>query len=125
MEALRRATKAKLVHIIPPPPKADNAFIERNHETHFAEVLPSRGVSPPAFRLKFWKLQTRILIQLCAEIGSEVMMPPARALDAEGFLRPEFYAQDATHANWKYGERVLRRIEKLFPVGSIEAPQSA
>lgn len=115
IKALRGATVARLVHIIPPPPKADNAHIERHHESLFAkDGLTSRGVSPPELRLKFWNLQTRVLEQLCAEIGVEVMMPPARTVDEDGFLRPEFYANDATHGNWRYGERVLREIEKRF-----------
>jgi hypothetical protein len=114
LEALRKATPARVVHIIPPPPKADNAFIERYHESHFARDLPNLGVSPPELRLKFWRLQTRVLEEICAELGLEVMMPPPRTVDEDGYLRPEFYAQDATHGNWAYGERVLREIEHHF-----------
>jgi hypothetical protein len=114
LEALRNATSARVVHVIPPPPKADNAFITQYHESNFARDLPSLGVSPPQLRLKFWKLQTRVLEQLCAELGVEIMMPPKRAIDEQGFLRPEYYAQDATHGNWRYGERVLRAIEQQY-----------
>jgi hypothetical protein len=114
LEALRKATPARVVHIIPPPPKSDNAFIQQYHETHFARDLPSFGVSPPQLRLKFWRLQTRVLAHLCAEFGIKVMMPPKRTLDDEGFLRPEYYAQDATHGNWRYGERVLRDVERRY-----------
>ncbi len=114
LEALRKATSARVVHIIPPPPKSDNAFIGQNHESRFAQDLQVRGVSSPALRLKFWNLQTRVLEDICSVIGVEVMLPPTRTVDEEGFLRPEFYARDATHANWLYGERVLREIEKRF-----------
>ena len=115
LEALRAATAARVVHIIPPPPKRDNNHIEQHHETLFAaNDLAKLGVSPPALRLKFWNLQTHILETLCAELGIEVMMPPRRTVDEAGFLRPEFYAQDATHANWHYGERVLREIERRY-----------
>ena len=125
LELLRKSTSARIVHIIPPPPKADNAFIEQNHESHFAEMLPARGVSAPVLRLKFWRLQTRILQQICGEIDIVVMMPPLRALDPQGYLRPEFYAQDATHGNWKYGERVLRQVEDLFLSPAERTHQSA
>jgi hypothetical protein len=115
LEAIRAATVARVVHIIPPPPKRDNAFVEQYHESLFAvEGLATRGVSPPELRLKFWKLQTRVLETLCAEFGIEVMMPPAAAIEHRGFLRPEYYARDATHANWRYGERVLREVENRF-----------
>jgi len=97
-----------------PPPKADNDFIARHHETLFAqEGIASRGVSPPELRLKFWKLQVRILQRMCKRLGIEIMMPPARAVSG-GFLSPEFYADDATHANWLYGEQVIREVERRF-----------
>ncbi len=115
IKALRAATTARVVHIIPPPPKADNAHIERHHESLFAkDGLANHGVSPPELRLKFWNLQTQVLGALCGEIDVELMMPPERTVDESGFLRPEFYARDATHGNWRYGERVLREIEKRF-----------
>ena len=115
LEALRKATAARVVHIIPPPPKADTAFIEKHHETRFAqEDLAQLGVSPPQFRLKFWRLQARVLEGICKVLGIEVMLPPARAVDEQGFLRPEFYGPDATHANWRYGERLLREVERRY-----------
>lgn len=126
LEALRNATSARVVHIIPPPPKEDNAHIRQYHETHFAnDGLGNRGVSSPELRLKFWKLQTRVLESLCAELGIEIMMPPQRAVDEAGFLRPEFYAQDATHANWRYGERVLRNVERQYLSGPARPAQAS
>jgi hypothetical protein len=115
LEALRKATSARVIHIIPPPPKKDNAFIQQYHETHFAkEDIGSLGVSSPGLRLKFWALQTRQLQKVCAELGIEVMLPPATALDDKGFLATDYYANDATHANYGYGELVLREIENLY-----------
>lgn len=114
LEAIRDATVARVVHVLSPPPKEDNEHIVKNHETSFAKDLPLRGVSSPALRLKYWKLQTRVLMRICKELGIDVMMPPARAVDEGGFLRPEFYANDATHGNWLYGERILREVERLL-----------
>jgi hypothetical protein len=114
LEAIRSATVAHVVHVAPPPPKADNAFIEEYHESLFAtKGLARRGVSPPELRLKFWTLQTQILRRLCRTLGIELIMPP-RAAVSDGYLRPEYYAQDATHANWRYGERVIREIERRY-----------
>jgi hypothetical protein len=47
-------------------------------------------------------------------------MPPRRAVNEAGFLRPEFYASDATHGNWLYGERILRQLEKIHPLSANE-----
>jgi hypothetical protein len=118
LEAIRKATLARVVHIIPPPPKQDNEHIMRNHETTFAGELLSRGPSSPWLRLKFWKLQFRILKQICKKLNIAILMPPRRAVNAEGFLRPEFYATDATHGNWLYGERILRQLEKIHPLSA-------
>lgn len=123
LEAIRAATVARVVHVLPPPPKQDNDHIVRHHETTFREDLPQHGVSSPELRLKFWKLQSRILKRLCKEFQIEVMMPPKRAVDEGGFLRPEFYANDATHGNWRYGERVIREIERRYAEPSAKRPQ--
>jgi hypothetical protein len=123
LEALRSATLARVVHVLPPPPKQDNEHIARHHETVFRKDLPERGVSSPELRLKFWNLQTRILKRLCKEFQIEVLMPPKRAVNEEGFLRPEFYANDATHGNWRYGERVIRELERRYVGTSAERPR--
>lgn len=114
LAALRAATAARVVHVLPPPPKEDNEHIVRNHETLFARDLPLHGVSAPELRLKFWKLQAGILSRICKELRIKVMMPPSQAVNRAGFLTPDFYANDATHGNWVYGERVLREIERLY-----------
>lgn len=115
LAALRNATRARVVHVVPPPPKKDNAFIHRFHETHFAnEGIASLGVSSPGLRLKFWNLQTSLLEKVCAELGVEVLLPPPGAIDAKGFLATDYYANDATHANFAYGELVLREIENRY-----------
>ena len=115
LEALRQATSARMIHIIPPPPKSDSEFIRQYHESVFAnEGITSHGVSSPALRLKFWNLQTRLLKTLCDELGIEVMMPPTVSVDHKGFLARDYYANDATHANYFYGELLLREVEQRF-----------
>ena len=115
LEALRQATSARLIHIIPPPPKGDSEFIQQYHESVFAnEGITSHGVSSPALRLKFWSLQTRLLKTLCDELRIEVMMPPPESVDHKGFLARDYYANDATHANYFYGELLLRQVEQQF-----------
>lgn len=115
LEALRGATRAHVLHIVPPPPKGDNGFIERHHEGLFErQGIATRGVSRPVLRLKFWQLQTRILYDLCRKLGVELMMPPPTTVDEEGFLLPTYYADDATHANHIYGELVLREVEAIY-----------
>lgn len=113
--ALKAATRAKVVHLIAPPPKKKNNFIEHYHDTHFAsEGIASHGVSHHNLRMKFWKLQNRAIEEICSEKDIETLEPPPAACDRDGFLARDFYAGDATHANVGYGELVLRQLEDRF-----------
>jgi hypothetical protein len=124
LKTIRDATSARVIHVAPPPPKADNAFIEKNHESLFAtKGIAASGASSPELRLKFWKLQIRMLGRLCQDLQIELMLPP-RVTVADGFLRPNYYANDATHANWRYGEQLIREVERRYLGGhqSVSAP---
>lgn len=120
LQALRKATSARVIHLIPPPPKEDSKHIEDYHESHFAkEGISALGVSAPALRLKFWRLQTALLHEMCREWGIEVVDPPTEALTEKGFLAPPYYARDATHANVDYGELLLRQIDSLAGITEL------
>lgn len=122
LEALRKATPARLIHLLAPPPKRDNDHILRHHESRFAEEnIAELGVSSPELRMKFWKLQRRILEEVGRDYGFEVLGPPPAALDEDGFLAPEYYASDATHANVAYGELVLVQADALAGAAAIES----
>lgn len=115
LKALRRATAARVVHVLPPPPKGDNNFIAVHHGQYFARLgIDGLGISPPQLRLKLWQLQADLVGNFCRDRGVKVFMPPGKATE-NGFLRPDYYAKDTTHANWLYGELVLRSLEKRFP----------
>ncbi len=114
LKILHNATPARVFHLIPPPPKRDNSFLAQHHEKLFANYgITTLGVSPPQLRLKFWRLHSRVLREFCRKRHIGVLMPPPETM-LDGFLRPEFYAADTTHANWRYGELVLRRVEAQF-----------
>lgn len=114
LERIRGSTSARVYHLVPPPPKQDNAFIAANFEGRFAaQGLDALGPTRPGLRLKCWKLQLQFLEELCRELDIGLVMPPGRTLTPEGFLAPRFYAKDVTHANRRYGEYVLRQILKF------------
>ena len=117
--AMRNATRARIVHIVPPPPKKDAEHILRHQETHFSEGnIAQLGVSDALLRKKAWDLQATILKELCRELEIEILMPPEESLCPEGFLAKEFYARDITHANAQYGELVLKQVEKFVAQAS-------
>jgi hypothetical protein len=125
LEKLRDVTRARIVHVIPPPPTDDNDYIATRHERQFAALGLARfGVSAPDLRLKFWKLQADILARFCGDHGIETVMPPPEATIA-GFLRPEF-RKGAAHANAHYGELLLQAIDQRYlkadhPVEALSA----
>ena len=126
--ALRNSTKAQIVHLVAPPPKRENEYIEEHHDTLFAAAgISSLGVSAPGLRMKFWELQNCAIEEICAELGIETLPPPADAADADGFLGRAFYAGDATHANARYGELVLQQLERKFgpQLPALEQPAVA
>lgn len=115
IRSLRRSTKARMVHLVAPPPKRDNGWIEQHHDTLFAsEGIGRLGVSAPELRMKFWRLQNFALREICSELGIEVFDAPQEACDSDGFLVRDCYAGDATHANVRYGELVLQQLEERF-----------
>lgn len=114
LRRLRAATQCRLVHLTPPPPKEDEAHILRRFETHFAKHgLAEQGVTAAPVRLKLWHLQVRALQELCAEIGITLLPPPAGTQTEDGYLKPTYYADDATHANGDYGILVLLQLEEV------------
>lgn len=114
LKALRNATKARLVLMIPPPPKRDGDFIRKYHERRFANDIAELGVSSAELRMKIWRMQRDLLRAYCRELNIETLDPPEAAVDDAGYLLPEYYANDATHANRDYGLLLLNLFEAHF-----------
>jgi hypothetical protein len=118
---LRHAAKCRVYHLAPPPPKSDEAHILERHETDFDRFgIVEKGVSPAALRLKLWKLHQLVLQHLCTESDIVLVSPPSEGFSPDGFLKREYYAGDATHANAEYGVLVLNHLEHiaLHPSGT-------
>jgi hypothetical protein len=108
VRAFREATSARVAHIVPPPPKGDDEFVQSRADSVFnAGNVDGLGVSPAALRLKLWLTQRRLTRRACEAIDVAALSPPTAILTDEGFLAPDFYGQDATHANADYGLYML------------------
>jgi hypothetical protein len=111
LQRIRASTRARVFHLLPPPPKFDNDFIRNFHERSFADAgLGEFEPTDPAFRLACWTMQQQCLAELCAEVDVTLLPPPACTLTPDGYLDPHHYSGDVTHANRRYGEQVLRQI---------------
>lgn len=111
--ALRKKARCAMYHLATPPPKEDNGFIAARLARYRGRSAAEAGVNNASTRLKLWKLEMRVLAHLCGAWTLHFLPPPAEAQTSAGFLRPEYYGNDATHANDAYGELVLRQLEAV------------
>lgn len=104
-----------------PPPKQDNEAIRAMlaREQAFVDIarqlgtdLSSVRMSTPTLRLKLWCELQQQMAQVALEKNVPFCAVPDELVTPEGFLRPEFWVRDATHANQKYGRIMLRAIER-------------
>lgn len=109
-----------------PPPKADAGFVRERtvREGYFRNVAESRGfdigeieLAPPLILYKVWKVMQNTLAEVAARNGARFMPVPAELKTADGFLRPDYYAPDATHANAAYGAIMLRELRAFVASG--------
>lgn len=110
---LREKARCRVYHLATPPPKGDDAFIKARMTRYRERSVAEAGLNHAATRLKLWKLEMRVLAHLCGEWSMQLLLPPAETQTTEGFLKPEYYGNDATHANAAYGELVLRQLEAV------------
>lgn len=119
IKTLREAAAHPIYHLLPPPPKESAAHILQRYESDFEKAgIATKGVTPAPIRLKLWRLQCAILQSLCTEWGVRLLPPPDGTQTPEGFLKPEYYKNDATHANVAYGELALRQLEAVAKAAS-------
>lgn len=108
-----------------PPPKADNEAIRRGMQIHadfFTKLASDLGFDPekaqltPVFlRLKLWSLLQQMMRETAERLAVEFWPVSASAMTEDGYLRPEYWDEDATHANAAYGALMLDEYEqRLF-----------
>lgn len=101
-----------------PPPKGDDDFIRRSLvEAPYLNFGNQKGVdhsrlelSAPRFRLKLWLVIAQELQNLAIAHGAHYLPVPDDVMTGEGFLKPEYFANDASHANRAYGARMLDHL---------------
>lgn len=110
LKAYREAVGVKVAHIEPPPPCGDDEYLAKHLGPY---ALEPKNVLPRYQRLKLWRLHSRLLRRLCADLDVEFIKAPDEGLDPIGFLSPESHGSDAAHANKTYGELVLNQLHSM------------
>jgi hypothetical protein len=94
-----------------PPPCADaQPALAHIPWSMFPGML--QEISPRHVRYKVWRLHSEIVAGVCADNDIGYVGHPPQAVDAEGFLRPEF-SRDGIHANSQYGALQLRQMQEV------------
>lgn len=102
-----------------PPPKRDEGTIKGYlvTEPKLLALAGEKGyslddvaVTPAIVRLKLWCVVQELMAELASANRASFVEVPPETQDELGFLRPEFGAPDATHANPLYGRLMLDRL---------------
>lgn len=109
IQNIKKASRCRVIHISTPPPKEDNDFIKNSTNKLRGDGI---SISSASVRLKLWNLEMNVIRHVCNEWGIQFLPAPESAMTPDGYLKPEYYGIDATHANTAYGELVLRQLEK-------------
>lgn len=101
-----------VVHFFPPPPK------ERFAKPRKYKVIDGKAVefrfAGALARLNLWKLETLAVERYLQRAGVAHYLYPPGTVDHDGFLRPEYHASDATHANAAYGELLIADLQRML-----------
>ena len=76
------------------------------HPRFFADRI-SYGPAPKALRLQLYEAQTEALRNISSLFDARFIDAPVECLDADGFLAPDYWVVDPTHANAAYGRSIL------------------
>lgn len=99
-----------------PPPKGDNERIRDYlaRERHFVDAarkmnadLSKISLSEPLLRLKLWHVLNDMIKEIAVQHSCRFLGCPPDACDDQGFLKPDYWRADATHANERYGKLAL------------------
>jgi hypothetical protein len=81
-------------------------------------VLPAKygdvRITPSIVRLKLWHVMTEIMREEAEANGVGFIAVPDVVKDKDGFLKPDFWTNDSTHANPAYGEIMLSHIAQTL-----------
>ncbi|CAM3247461.1 hypothetical protein [Asticcacaulis taihuensis] len=115
-ETLRNATDRPVYHLESPPPIGDDKFVTSHLEQYFRDQTTEAEpkIAPRILRYKLWRLHSRIIQGASESRNITFVASPPEAQDDEGFLRPEGYGNDSTHAGPGYADLCLRQFEKML-----------
>lgn len=127
--AFLRSVRSDLqVAIIGPPPPIESssaiiARLDHSLRDNFLKtgvVAGPSDIAPPLFRWKAWHLLNLSFERAAREFGALWLPVPVQIFDhTRKFLAADFWGEDATHANDRYGKERLRQLEEYRDRASL------
>jgi len=111
MTTLKQFTDEPIFHLESPPPIADNAFVLSHLEQYFKDITSEPRVAPALLRYKVWRVHSNLIEMSCRANNIDFVASPAEGRTPDGFLHPDGYGDDSTHAGAWYGGLMLKQIE--------------
>lgn len=110
LSALRDRAELPVLSIESPPPKGDDDFVKANLDKYFHDNMEDLRLSGRDMRLKMWIVRSEAMRALCQNSSLEYLHGLEGTTDTDGFLLPEFWPRDATHANREYGRLLIEHV---------------
>jgi len=123
LERLLTRGPAGLVLVGAPPPKADTERLTAllGIGAYDAKLAAANGLdperltlTPASVRLKLWQVEQTVLRGVAERFGCAVVPATKACFDTQGCLHPDYWAEDATHANAAYGALMRDDIANHF-----------
>jgi hypothetical protein len=117
LRAIRKVSEAPMIQIEPPPPLPREQVLAYPKE-FFRSILEQRKLSSDLLRYKMWRVQAKLMRDLCDEADVLYVETLPDMIDEAGMLAKKAWGKDATHANEFYGEAMvaeaLRRLSDIL-----------
>ena len=114
LPAFAALSPCRVFHCMTPPPKKAPPIPEKDSKAYRGISIRQVGYAPAAVRREMWRIESGVVAEHCEKIGITPLAPPEAAFCEQGFLRAEYCANDATHANAAYGSILKTQIAGLL-----------
>ena len=111
---LKSISLAPVYHLMPPPPKEKIDCIKSKTSKYRGSGIDENNLNRSDIKLALWRLEMEALELYLNDIGVKLIKPPNQSLSEHGYLKEDYYAQDATHANAQYGLFVLNQLADIL-----------
>ena len=110
-------------HASTPPVIPSNDFIYKKLDNFFVQKIEEDkklSVSNKFFRYKCWLTLEKCFKKLCENRKINYVAPPSEVFDKNGFLKKDFWGNDATHASGQYGASILNTIFQQLGLKNVK-----